>query len=137
MSHPKDTGKGGLTELPKFRTQSRPQWESNPAGKNVRSPFKANALTHSTTVNILHHSLVHTLPNTTPNSCSTILFSSHIPFLMADANAIYLSPKPYYLLLINTLRIILSSLLFTTHRLSLFLFLFSFWFSSHISFVHG
>ena len=33
MSHPKDTGKGGLTELPKFRTQSRPQWESNPAGK--------------------------------------------------------------------------------------------------------
>ena len=61
------------------------------------------------------------------------LFSSHISFLMADANAIYLSPKPYYLLLINTLRIILSSLLFTTHRLSLFLFLFSFWFSSHIS----
>ena len=53
---------------------------------------------------------------------------------MADANAIYLSPKPYYLLLINTLRIILSSLLFTTHHLSLFLFLFSFWFSSHISF---
>ena len=39
MSHPKDTGKEGLTELPKFRTQSRPQWESNPAGKNVRSPF--------------------------------------------------------------------------------------------------
>ena len=65
------------------------------------------------------------------------LFSSHISFLMADANAIYLSPKPYYLLLINTLRIILSSLLFTTHRLSLFLFLFSFWFSSHISFFHG
>ena len=25
--------------MPKFRTQSRPQWESNPAGKNVRSPF--------------------------------------------------------------------------------------------------
>ena len=65
------------------------------------------------------------------------LFSSHISFLMADANAIYLSPKPYYLLLINTLRIILSSLLFTTHRLSLFLFLFSFWFSSHISFFDG
>ena len=36
---PKDSGKEGLTELPKFRTQSRPQWESNPAGKNVRSPF--------------------------------------------------------------------------------------------------
>ena len=49
VSHPKDTGKEGLTELPKFRTQSRPQWESNPAGKNVRSPFKANALTHSAT----------------------------------------------------------------------------------------
>ena len=65
------------------------------------------------------------------------LFSSHISFLMADANAIYLSPKPYDLLLINTLRIILSSLLFTTHRLSLFLFLFSFWFSSHISFFDG
>ena len=48
MSHPKDTGKEGLTGLPKFRTQSRPQWESNPAG-NVRSPFKANALTHSAT----------------------------------------------------------------------------------------
>ena len=46
MSHPKDTGKEGLTELPKFRTQSRPQGESNPAG-NVRSPFKVNALTHS------------------------------------------------------------------------------------------
>ena len=43
MSHPNDTGKEGLTELPKFRTQSRPQWESNPAG-NVRSLFKANAL---------------------------------------------------------------------------------------------
>ena len=49
VSHPKDTGKEGLTELPKFRTQSRPQWESNPAGKNVRSPFKANALTHLAT----------------------------------------------------------------------------------------
>ena len=48
LSHPKDTGKEGLTELPKFRTQSRPQWESNPAG-NVRSPFKANFLTHSAT----------------------------------------------------------------------------------------
>ena len=32
-------------------------------------------------------------------------FSSHILFLMADANAIYLSPKSYYLLLINTFRI--------------------------------
>ena len=60
------------------------------------------------------------------------LFSSHISFLMADANAIYLSPKPYYLLLINTLRIILSSLLFTTHRLSLFLF----YFCSHFGFHH-
>ena len=46
FSRPKDTGKEGLTELPKFRTQSRLQWESNPAG-NVRSPFKASALTHS------------------------------------------------------------------------------------------
>ena len=51
---------------------------------------------------------------------------------MADANAIYLSPKPYYLLLINTLRIILSSLLFTTHYHSLFLFYFLFIFFSHI-----
>ena len=49
---------------------------------------------------------------------------------MADANAIYLSPKPYYLLLINTLRIILSSLLFTTHRLSFFCFF------SHFGFHH-
>ena len=50
---------------------------------------------------------------------------------MADANAIYLSPKPYYLLLINTLRIMLSSLLFTTHRLSLF-----FYFCTHFGFHH-
>ena len=50
MSHPKDTGKGGLTKLPKFRTQSRPQWESNPAGKNVRSPFiQSQRSTHSAT----------------------------------------------------------------------------------------
>ena len=60
------------------------------------------------------------------------LFSSHISFLMADANAKYLSPKPYYLLLINTLHIILSSLLFTTHYHSLFLFYFLFFFFSHI-----
>ena len=51
VSHPKDTGKGGLTKLPKFRTQSRPQWESNPAGKNVRSPFiQSQRSTHSATL---------------------------------------------------------------------------------------
>ena len=37
MSHPKDTGKEGLTELPKFRTQSRPQWESNHRSSGRRS----------------------------------------------------------------------------------------------------
>ena len=49
MSHPKDTGKEGLTELPKFRSETFvPKWGLNPAG-NVRSPFQANALTHSAT----------------------------------------------------------------------------------------
>ena len=37
VSHPKDTGKEGLTELPKFRTQSRPQWESNHRSSGRRS----------------------------------------------------------------------------------------------------
>ena len=49
MSHPKDTGKEGLTELPKFRSEKfLPKRGSNPAG-NVRSPFQANSLTHSAT----------------------------------------------------------------------------------------
>ena len=50
-------------------------------------------------------------------------FSSHILFLMADANAIYLSPKSYYLLLINTFRITWSSL-FTSHHHTFFFFFF-------------
>ena len=54
--------------------------------------------------------------------CSHYGFHHIFHFFMADANAIYLSPKSYYLLLINTLRIISSSLLFTTHHHSLFLF---------------
>ena len=52
--------------------------------------------------------------------CSHFRFHHIFNFFMADANAIYLSPKSYYLLLINTLRIISSSLLFTTHHHSLF-----------------
>ena len=56
--------------------------------------------------------------------CSHFGFHHIFHFFMADANAIYLSPKSYYLLLINTLRIISSSLLFTTHHHSLFLFCF-------------
>ena len=54
MSHPKDTGKGGLTELPKFRTQSRPNYRSGsrtrPGRMSGRHSFKANALTHSATI---------------------------------------------------------------------------------------
>ena len=57
--------------------------------------------------------------------CSHFRFHHIFHFFMADANAIYLSPKSYYLLLINTLRIISSSLLFTTHHHSFF-FLFFF-----------
>ena len=52
---------------------------------------------------------------------------------MADANAIYLSPKSYYLLLINTLRIISSSLLFTTHHHSLFYLFIYFFLLPHTS----
>ena len=55
--------------------------------------------------------------------CSHFGFHHIFHFFMADANAIYLSPKSYYLLLINTLRIISSSL-FTTHHHSLFIFYF-------------
>ena len=50
---------------------------------------------------------------------------------MADANAIYLSPKSYYLLLINTLRIISSSLLF--RGLLLIITVFFFFFSPYTS----
>ena len=58
--------------------------------------------------------------------CSHFGFHHIFHFFMADANAIYLSPKSYYLLLINTLRIISSSLLFTTRHHSLFIYLFIF-----------
>ena len=60
--------------------------------------------------------------------CSHFGFHHIFHFFMADANAIYLSPKSYYLLLINTLRIISSSI-FTTHHHSLFFILFYFFFS--------
>ena len=65
--------------------------------------------------------------------CSHFGFHHIFHFFMADANAIYLSPKSYYLLLINTLRIISSSL-FTTHHHSLFFILFYFFFSHILHF---